>query len=125
MATGAEDRIIDDEVEVADHKWVFWMEPFDDQARQVISYLRKTISPNYYMRVRGRGRRQERGEERGLRLARSDRVVVYIFRKDEKVRDTGLPLDPEADKRAGQRAWSKGGGTLGNGLRKMKNKDSV
>lgn len=113
------------EERIEDHKWVFWMEPYDDQAKGVIKYLRKTISPNYYLKVRGRGPRRDRGEEESLPLDKATRVVVYIFRKDERVKDTGLPLTPEAEERAAQRIWAEGGGSLVNGLGKLKEEDSV
>ena len=75
-----------------EHKWVFKLDPYDRKAKNVITYLRKSLSPNYSLKVRGRGTRAKPGDEAGVPLSRAQRAVVYVFRKD----GTGRQRDIEA-----------------------------
>lgn len=64
------------------HKWVFKLDPYDRKAKNVIAYLRASLSPNYILKVRGRGARTKPGDDAGIPLSRAQRVVVYVFGKD-------------------------------------------
>jgi len=63
-------------------KWLFKLEPYDKEAKKALAYLRKSLSPNYTLKVRGRGTRKEPGDSQSVPLSRAQRAVVYVFRKD-------------------------------------------
>jgi len=69
-------------VKVIPSKWVFKLDPYDRKAKNVLAYLRKSLSPNYTLKVRGRGTRAKPGDEQSVPLSRAQRAVVYVFRKD-------------------------------------------
>ncbi len=79
-------------MKVIPSKWVFKLDPYDRKAKNVIVYLRKALSPNYSLKVRGRGTRGQAGDSQSVPLSRAQRVVVYVFRKD----GTGRQRDIEA-----------------------------
>lgn len=108
-----------------DHKWVFHLDPYDKDAKFVLDYLRKHISPNYRLQVRGRGRRSQPGDSQTLPLERADKAVVYIWRKDRNVKDTGIPVLPEAKDHELEEAWEEGGGSLGDQLDRLHKGASV
>jgi len=73
---------MDDTRRLLPSKWVFKLDPYDRKAKNTIAYLRKSLSPNYRLKVRGRGTRAQPGDDRGVPLSRAQRVVVYVFHKD-------------------------------------------
>lgn len=75
-------------------KWVFKFDPYDKKAKNTIDRMRKALSPNYSIQVRGRGSRTQPGDERGVPLSRAQRVVVYIFVKTPTGRREDLPSVP-------------------------------
>lgn len=75
-------------------KWVFKLDPYDRKAKNVIAYLRKALSPNYTLKVRGRGTRAKPGDDRSVPLSRAQRVVIYIFGKDGTGRHQDIPAVP-------------------------------
>jgi len=92
-------------------KWVFLLDPYDRKAKNVIEYLRKALSPNYTMQVRGRGTRKKPGDSQSLPLDRAQRVVVYVFGKDgtEMPTKTVPPPKPKAKVEKKKRASLPGG----------------
>lgn len=93
-------------------KWVFLLDPYDDRAKETVEYLRKSLSPNYVLKVRGRGHREGPGSDHSIPLGKSERAVVYIFRKDDTVKDTGLPTADEFEKALAKEAASETGGSM-------------
>lgn len=69
-------------MKVLPSKWVFKLDPYDRKAKNVLAYLRESLSPNYTLKVRGRGTRAKPGDEQSVPLSRAQRVVVYVFHKD-------------------------------------------
>jgi len=71
-------------------KWVFKLDPYNKEAKKILAYLRKSLSPNYTLLVRGRGTRKEPGDEASLPLTRAEWAVVYVFRKDGTRRNADI-----------------------------------
>ena len=111
-------------------KWVFKLDPYDRKAKNVLAYLRKSLSPNYRLKVRGRGTRAKPGDEQSVPLSRAQRVVVYVFRKDGtgRQRDIEAPLmlpAPKPRKVTEPKEKLPPGGSLNEQIRKLKNGEKV
>jgi len=111
-------------------KWVFKLDPYDRKAKNVIAYLRKTLSPNYSLKVRGRGARAKPGDERGVPLSRAQRAVVYVFRKDGTGRQRDIeatqPLSiPRPRKATEPKEKLPAGGSLNEQIKQLKSGEKV
>ena len=115
-------------MKVLPSKWVFKLDPYDKKAKETLAYLRKALSPNYTLKVRGRGTRAKPGDEQSVPLSRAQRVVVYVFRKDGAGREQDIPAvpalpEPKSKKRAEPKEKLPSGGSLNELIGRIKNRE--
>ena len=111
-------------------KWVFKLDPYNKEAKHVLAYLRKSLSPNYTLKVRGRGTRAQPGDEAGVPLSRAQRAVVYVFRKDGTRRNADIEAPkllppPKPQKVTGPKGKLPAGGSLNEQIAKLKKGEKV
>jgi len=109
-------------------KWVFKLDPYNKEAKKALAYLRKALSPNYIMQVRGRGARKEPGDSQGVPLSRADRAVVYLFRKDGTQRGADFeagspPMLPAPKHPTEPKEKLPPGGSLDEQIKKLRTKE--
>ena len=111
-------------------KYLFKLDPYDAAGKAVVTLMRKSLSPDYRLVLRGRG--PNRKGRQSLPLDEAAWVAVYIFRKDDRIQDTTFPTEDEVKSTAAERKvrdllddQANRGGSLGDLLEGMGKQSSV